>query len=82
MLSWLTWLLLNPPVRKRCPRCGRQASYGVRRLGAPVTCPLCGRGFFVRPHRAVTWWTLGAVVAVAAIFLTALLVERFVNAHH
>jgi hypothetical protein len=74
MPEWLTWLLWNPPVRERCPRCGRQAPYRVRRLGGPVTCPLCGRRFSLRRDGAVTWWILAAVVAMGVLFLTALLV--------
>jgi hypothetical protein len=82
MPEWLAWLLWNPPVRERCPRCGRQASYRVRRLGGPVTCPLCGRRFSLRRDGAVTWWILAAAVAMAALFLIALLVAQFANARH
>jgi hypothetical protein len=54
----------------------------VRRLGGPVTCPLCGRRFSLRRDGAVTWWMLAAVVATAALFLMAFLVERFASGHH
>jgi hypothetical protein len=77
MPEWLAWLLWNPPVRHRCPRCGRPAAYRVHRLGGPVTCPLCGRRFCLRRDRAITWWILAAGVATGVLFvLTWLLVER------